>query len=183
MHSRVAWRTVLSVAVALSVISAYFFLAGTPDVAVVTVEQPAQVFGVRSEAPIPPQYSLDRATGTLMNESFDVMIARTEEEQALGLGGLKSLKPREAMIFPYARLEAYGFWMKGMLFPIDIVWLDENLKIVSIQDTATPDSYPKIFFPRAPARFVVEFPAGTMKSLGATVGTFFEIDRSAVENQ
>jgi uncharacterized protein len=40
-----------------------------------------------------------------------------------------------------------GFWMKEMNFPIDIVWLNKDKKIVHIEHNVSPDTYPKIFNP------------------------------------
>jgi uncharacterized protein len=126
-----------------------------------------------------PQEKLPRTSARLGGEAFDVMVARTEAEQSLGLSGLAGLKPNEAMIFPYASDDNYGFWMKDMLFSIDIVWLDKNSKIVWIERGVSPDTYPNIYFPRVPARSVLELSAGTIARLGVAVGSVLEIDLSA----
>lgn len=122
-----------------------------------------------------PQDSLDRVTGKLGGETFDVMVARTEDEQKRGLGGLSGLAPQEAMLFPYKVSDFHGFWMKDMNFSIDIVWLDQDSRIVHIEKSIAPDTYPKIYFPASPSRSVVEFSAGTIDRLGVSVGNFFEI--------
>ncbi len=124
-----------------------------------------------------PQESLMRISGILGGETFDVMVARTKEEQERGLSGLSGLKDGEAMVFPYEVPDYYGFWMKDMMFPIDIVWLDGNLRVVSIERSVAPETYPKIFFPSAPARFVAEFSAGTIDRLGVSMGDFFDIEK------
>lgn len=123
------------------------------------------------------QESLVRTSGILGGETFSVMIAGTEEEQERGLGGLSGLGASEAMVFPYEVSDYYGFWMKGMEFSIDIVWLDENSKIVHVEENVSPETYPKIFFPPTPARSVAEFSAGTIDRLGVSVGNFFDIGK------
>ncbi len=122
------------------------------------------------------QDSLDRVVGRLGGETFDIMVARTDVEQERGLGGLDGLAPNEAMIFPYERSDFYGFWMKGMKFPIDIVWLDESFRIVHVEGSVGADTYPKIYSPSVPARSVIEFSAGTIDRLGVSVGNFIEIE-------
>ena len=60
--------------------------------------------------------------------------------------------------------------MKEMNFPIDIIWLDENLKIVAIKENAMTESYPEVFTPSTPARYVLEVPAGFVQKNKISVG-------------
>ena len=39
------------------------------------------------------------------------------------------------MLFIFSQPDFYPFWMKDMKFPIDIIWLDENLQIINIEKT------------------------------------------------
>ena len=64
------------------------------------------------------------------------------------------------MLFVFDRDGNYGFWMKDMKFPIDIIFADAQKKIIMIYHNVQPDSYPKVFYPNAPARYVLETPAG-----------------------
>jgi uncharacterized membrane protein (UPF0127 family) len=155
----------------ISVVAVIIFLA----TGVFFVTRPSQPSGASASFSL-PQQKLSRVSVRLGGEAFDVMVARTEAEQSLGLGGLSGLKPNEGMIFPYANDDSYGFWMKDMLFSIDIVWLDKNSKIVWIEKNVSPDTYPSIYFPRVPARSVLELSAGTIERLGVTVGSVLEID-------
>jgi len=50
--------------------------------------------------------------------------------------------------------------MKDMQFAIDILWIDENKKIVDITHNAVPESYPSIFQPNSPTKYVLEVNAG-----------------------
>ncbi len=146
--------------------------------AIFLVTRPSQPTGTSASFSL-PQEKLPRVSASLGGETFDVMVVRTEAEQSLGLGGLSGLRPNEGMIFPYASDDSYGFWMKDMLFSIDIVWLDKDSKIVWIERGVSPETYPSIFFPRVPARSVLELPAGTTARLGVAVGSALEIDLSA----
>ena len=89
-----------------------------------------------------------------------VIVARTDAERELGLGGRDSLSPETGMLFVFDHAEKYGFWMKDMKFAIDIVWLDENLRVVHVENSLLPETYPKIFSPGENSRFVLEVAAG-----------------------
>ncbi|HKE11823.1 MAG TPA: DUF192 domain-containing protein, partial [Myxococcota bacterium] len=52
-----------------------------------------------------------------------VDVARTPEERARGLGGRASLAPGAGMAFPFDEPGRPAFWMAGMYFDIDIVWI------------------------------------------------------------
>ncbi|GAH05005.1 unnamed protein product, partial [marine sediment metagenome] len=57
--------------------------------------------------------------------SFQVEIADDPEEMKLGLGERDSLCGSCGMLFEYSREGKYYFWMKGMRFPIDIIWISK----------------------------------------------------------
>ena len=48
-----------------------------------------------------------------------------------------------------------------MLFPIDIIWIDANKKVIEVSENASPESYTNTFSPVSPAMYVLEVPAGT----------------------
>jgi uncharacterized membrane protein (UPF0127 family) len=50
--------------------------------------------------------------------------------------------------------------MKDMRVPLDIIWLSDTGDIVHIERSVSPDSYPRVFYPGTPARYVLEMRAG-----------------------
>lgn len=88
-----------------------------------------------------------------------------------GLSGLTELSDGEGMLFVFDKSDKYGFWMKDMFFSIDILWIDEEGKVVHIKENATPESYPEVFKPDIPARFVLEVKAGFVKEEEIGLGT------------
>lgn len=108
-------------------------------------------------------------------ERFNIDIAKTAAEREQGLSGRAGLGKREAMLFIFDTDDRHGFWMKDMLFSIDIVWLDADYKIVHIQNNASPASYPKAFLPDTNSRFVLEFTAGTVAEFGLQKGDLVSI--------
>lgn len=74
------------------------------------------------------------------------------------------------MLFVFDRPDRYGFWMRDMHFAIDIVWIDNNWRIVDITHELTPESYPNTFAPSAPALYALEVPAGSALRYSWKVG-------------
>ncbi len=86
-----------------------------------------------------------------------VEIANTPEERAKGLSGRKVLSDRiDGMLFVFDETAFHQIWMKDMQFPIDIIWISEDLEITQIQKNVYPDSYPMTFRPNVPARYAIE---------------------------
>lgn len=89
-----------------------------------------------------------------------VEIADTPEERERGLSGKEGLAEDEGMLFIFDEDGKPSFWMKDMLFAIDIVWISRDGAIVHIEENVAPETYPTSFAPRSEARYVVELPAG-----------------------
>jgi uncharacterized membrane protein (UPF0127 family) len=104
-----------------------------------------------------------------------VEVVRTEKERGEGLSERKSLAEDSGMLFVFDQLDFYSFWMKGMNFPIDIVWLDENLKIIDFSLSVEPKTYPKSFLPREPALYALEINAGLVGKYGLKIGDLIQI--------
>ena len=102
--------------------------------------------------------------------SFTVNLALTDAEREQGLSGQTDLAPNTGLLFVFDTPGSYGFWMKDMKFPIDMVWVGENMRVVTTKEGATPESYPQIFYPNAPSMYVIELPAGTMRVNNLSVG-------------
>lgn len=94
---------------------------------------------------------------------FSVEIAATDEEKTKGLGDRDTLCPTCAMLFIFDERERYAFGMRGMRFPLDIVWLSGD-RVVFVVSRVTPES-PEIFTPPVAADRVLEGNAGVFDGL------------------
>ena len=76
------------------------------------------------------------------------------------------------MLFVFPDTDQRSFWMKNTLIPLDILYFDADRKLVSMQLDVPPCKMdPCATYPsNAPARYVLELPAGTVSRLGAAVG-------------
>lgn len=88
-----------------------------------------------------------------------VMLADTQEERIRGLSGEMKLEATEGMLFVFPEDGRHGIWMKDMRFSIDVVWIDVEGKIVDFVANIAPESYPSVYEPSSPARYVLELPA------------------------
>ncbi len=120
-------------------------------------------------APAQPQTS---PTNRLMIAGTEIIveIADTIPERILGLSGRVELPEQYGLLFVFDTNDYHAIWMKDMQFPIDVIWLDEQLRIVDIKKDFTPQSYPEIASPKQPARFVLEVPAGFSTANGFVEG-------------
>ena len=81
------------------------------------------------------------------------------------------------MLFIFPKDDKYGFWMKDMLVPIDIFWLDSKGHVVSIASGVATSTYPNVFYPAAPARYVLETAAGFAKDNNIATGTSLQLKK------
>jgi len=63
---------------------------------------------------------------TSTGKKISVEVADTVEKRSLGLGKRSGLENGWGMLFVFEKRKQHGFWMKGMQFPLDIIWLDNH---------------------------------------------------------
>ena len=112
--------------------------------------------------------------------SVQVKLARTADELARGLGGHASLGEREGMLFIFPTSERHSFWMKGMTFPLDIIWIENEQVVYVLGDVAHPppataDPALPIYTPPAAASYVLEVPAGFAARWGIRTGSHMNL--------
>lgn len=113
---------------------------------------------------------------------FMSQVAKTPEAREKGLGGTSGLRENESMLFIFDKDDKWAIWMKDVGYPIDIVWLDKDKKVVHIVKNAPPESYPyDNFTPKENARYVLELPAGTVTKKVITIGSQAAFDENNVE--
>ncbi len=69
---------------------------------------------------------------------LEAEIADDPDSMAKGLGYRDSMDQDHGMLFVFQKEGRHGFWMKGMRFPLDIMWLDSNKTIIFIAENLTP---------------------------------------------
>ncbi len=100
-------------------------------------------------------------------------LAVTSQERSDGLSGRPGLERGKGMLFIYAGDSTPSFWMRGMLFPLDIVWIDTEGVVVGVAADLPPasGSQPPTYYPPRPIRYVLEINAGLAGELGIGTGS------------
>ncbi len=107
---------------------------------------------------------------------LNLEVVDTYETRQLGLGGRESLDDDAGMLFVFPTSDRYSFWMKGMQFPIDIIWIS-NQVVVDVVTLSPP--YPGLPIPpshrpKEAADLVLELNAGKAAELGIEEGVGVE---------
>ncbi len=112
------------------------------------------------------------------DKHFSVEIADSREEQTLGLMYRDSMPADHGMLFIFQDEAPRSFWMKNTRIALDILYFDQQLKLVSAS-LATPPCRVRrcpIYPSGVPAMYVLELNAGTAAKLGIEPGAYLQVD-------
>lgn len=126
----------------------------------------------------------ERPTVNIGGMEVKVYVAKTPEEKAKGLSIKTGLDDNEGMLFVFEKDTYNSFWMKGMKFAIDIIWINDGKvthisKSVPPPEPGTPDNELKLYSPSGPYDTVLEVNAGFSDRHNISIED--EIDLSAIE--
>ena len=104
---------------------------------------------------------------------FLVEVVDTPETITKGLSGRRVLPQRQGMLFVFPKTEVHSMWMPNMYFPLDFVWMDDQKKIVKIEENVSPcsgtnncTSYSSLY----PTKYAIELNAFDASRIGLSVG-------------
>ncbi|MEA3292898.1 MAG: DUF192 domain-containing protein [Patescibacteria group bacterium] len=114
------------------------------------------------------------------NYCFNVELAISPEERTKGLMFRKSLGDKNGMLFIFEKEARHSFWMKNTLISLDIIWIDENSKIIFINENTQPckNSFCPSVDSGKKAKYVLEINAGIAENIGLAVGDKVKIEYS-----
>ncbi len=118
-----------------------------------------------------------RAVITAGEQRTYVTIADTDELREKGLSDTPYLKRQTGKLFVFDQPGVYGFWMKDMHYPIDIVWIDEALTVVGVTLHASPESYPAVFYPPVPVLYALEVNADEAAGDNLAIGVQLHLEK------
>jgi uncharacterized membrane protein (UPF0127 family) len=103
---------------------------------------------------------------------LQVEVMVSDEDRAMGLMFRPSLAPDRGMLFRFEAPDFHGIWMKNCRFPIDILWLDEEKRVVHVAEAVPPckEEPCPVYQPLRRASWVVELNAGQARREQAVVG-------------
>ena len=112
----------------------------------------------------------------IADHSFDVELAYTPESRDRGLEGRDCIPDNTGMPYIYASGEPEDAWMKGLLFPLDFLWIGADRRISDTHPNApaprsnTPDRLLTTYWSISEPTYVLETNAATISELGIKVG-------------
>jgi hypothetical protein len=113
----------------------------------------------------------------IRGERFVCQLNRTPEEFERGLAYRDGLAANAGMLFPFASPGRHGFWMNGMRFDIDIVWiLGDRVVDVTARVPHAPVGGLPTYHPREDADLVLEIAAGRAREVGIAPGDPVRLD-------
>ena len=107
----------------------------------------AVIVGVAGIVSLPTEIKLEQVdfpmgTISLDDNLIQVQIADNEPRRMRGLMFQETLPMDQGMLFVFDEPGTRGMWMLNMQFALDIIWFDENGKVVSIQTDVPPCKTP-----------------------------------------
>lgn len=112
----------------------------------------------------------NKAVIKINNTQIVAEIADEQDERQIGLSNRENIGEYQGMLFEFDSEDYYGFWMKDMRFSLDMVWLNGDKRVVSVEKVVSPESYPRVYYPARPSQYVLELPEGTADRLGIEAG-------------
>jgi uncharacterized membrane protein (UPF0127 family) len=112
------------------------------------------------------------------SHQYDLQLATTAAQQETGLVGRPSMPAGSGLLFVYTSTVDRCFWMKGMRFALDLIWLSSQDEVVSVQSDLSPRTYPSSYC--SVAQDVLELNAGQARAAGIKVDDLLSINMPAV---
>lgn len=111
------------------------------------------------------------------NNCFDIKVADSDQERQKWLMNVENMPELSWMLFVFQNTWVYSFWMKNTLIPLDMIWIDENGKIVYIKENAQPckTAWCETFDPKVSAKYVLEINGWLCQKLGIVTWKIVQI--------
>ena len=109
----------------------------------------------------------------LNGHKLHVELVSSKDKLEKGLGGRADMCSNCGMLFEFQLPGKYSFWMKGMQFPLDLIWIYQK-KIVHIEKNI-PASYDGMLVPAQDADMVLEINAGILDQFQVKIGDMIAI--------
>ena len=137
----------------------------------------------------PPPDSQGEASVRIGGEAtYTVDVAVKPGERQQGLSGRETMAQDTGMLFVFEEEEPLTFWMKDMRFPLDIIWIDGQCRLIDVAagvptppPNASNEEIPRAQSPR-PAQYVLELNADEWARAGLSPGDLVEF-LGAIEGQ
>lgn len=96
---------------------------------------------------------------------FNLKIADDSKEWSRGLMDVLSLQPDQGMLFIFDDNKPRSFWMKNTYIPLDIIFIDDQFKVIKIYNNTKPLDTSLRYNSILPAKYVLELTPGSADAL------------------
>jgi len=109
------------------------------------------------------------------DKNYKIFVTENETDRKNGLAVFEDIKEDEGMVFEFPQEDYHSFWMRGMKFDIDIIFLDKEKKVIQIYENVKKDTYKndydyKSFSSKLKSKSVIELKSGQVKKNGLKIG-------------
>jgi uncharacterized protein len=117
-----------------------------------------------------PQASAGIVKFANTNQEINVELALDNATWEKGLMSRTGLDTNSGMLFIFPTATNRSFWMKDTLIPLDIIFLDSDLRVLNIHKNTKPNQTIELYSSNGPAKYVLEVNAGWSRSHGIQPG-------------
>jgi len=103
--------------------------------------------------------------------TVEASVAESWTDRIRGLSDTPYLPENIVKLFIFDSSGYHSIWMKDMNYSIDIIWVSEAGTVVHTESGAAPESFPAMFVPETPAKYVIETVDGFVVKNNIIVGT------------
>lgn len=137
--------------------------------------------GGSTKRDIPFLPSPTKTSNVVINDvTIKAEIADTDSKRSMGLSGREKLGENEGMLFIFAKSDKHAFWMKGLSFPLDFIWIKDNTIVDILEDIPAPksgqvDTELSIYSAKVAIDKVLELNGGSVKKFNIKIGDTIKI--------
>lgn len=105
----------------------------------------------------------------------EVEVALTTQQRNRGLMYRRKLNPYQGMLFVFDEEDLQSFWMKNTYIPLDMIFIDQKLKVVGVVENAEPMTTTSRTV-NVPSKYVLEVRGGFARTHRVGVGTRVKLE-------
>ena len=128
------------------------------------------------------KFKIEAYRDTSDKHFFNVQVAKTPKEIETGLMWVTKMSLDQGMLFEYKDNSYPSMWMKNTIIPLDMIFMDNNMRVVGIIKNAAPYSTTSRTIEYA-ARYVLELNGNTSSRLGLSIGDTISSDKITLINE
>ena len=114
--------------------------------------------------------------GTKLNAA----VADSFLKRMIGLMFRKHLPRNSCMLFVFNIEGFHGIWMRNMLFPIDVLWINKRMRVVDLKENLRPCTSTfdcATYSPAKKSKYILELNAGKIKELNIKTGRIITLKK------